>query len=144
MAVSPTALSQVIRRRYMKSKRSEHPDTTQPNSPDSTSLPQWLVDDAETLQEMVEWWKSRESAAMEAMERRPVFIGKTRNTGIRISEVILDRAVTKAKEEKLKTGGNMSQLVEWLMWIYLGSPDDVVERLNRPEQNTPPGSKDTN
>ncbi len=123
----------------MKSKNPERPDTTQPTSPDTTVLPQWLVDETDTLKEIIDWWKTRESAAMEAMERRPVFIGKTRNTGIRISERILDRAITKAKEEKLKTGGNLSQLVEWLMWIYLGSPDDVVERPKRPEQNTPPG-----
>ena len=116
----------------MKSKK----ERTQPEAPDTTPLPQWLVDEADTLRDMIEWWKSREAAAMEALVRRPVFLGKTRNTGIRVSEVILDRAVAKAKQEKLKTGGNLSQLVEWLMWIYLGSPDDVVEHPPPPEQNT--------
>jgi hypothetical protein len=113
----------------MKSKK----EPTKPEASTTTSLPQWLLEESDTLKEMIEWWKSRESAAMEASVRRPVFIGKTRNTGIRVSEAILDRAVAKAKQEKLKTGGNLSQLVEWLMWIYLGSPDDVVERLHPPE-----------
>lgn len=123
----------------MTSRKSEHPDTPQPASPDTTALPQWLLEESETLKEIIDWWKSRESAAMEALDRRPVFIGKTRNTGIRISEAILDRAITKAKEEKLKTGGNLSQLLEWLLWIYIGSPDDVVEHLHPPEKNTPTG-----
>lgn len=113
----------------MESKKEQ----TQPEAPATTSLPQWLLEDTDTLKEMIQWWKNRESAAMEAAVRRPVFVGKTRNTGIRASEVILDRAVAKAKQEKLKTGGNLSQLVEWLMWIYLGSPEDVVERLHPPE-----------
>jgi hypothetical protein len=91
-------------------------------------LPQWLIEDADILKEMIQWWKARESAAMEATFRRPLFRGKTRNTGIRISEEILDRAVAKAKEEKLKTGGNLSQLLEWLLWVYIGSPDDLVEK----------------
>jgi len=119
----------------MKSKK----EPTKPEAPDTTSLPQWLLEETDTLKEMIEWWKSREAAAMEASVRRPVFLGKTRNTGIRVSEAILDRAVAKAKQERLKTGGNLSQLVEWLMWIYLGSPDDVVEHPGPPEQNTPPG-----
>lgn len=106
---------------------------------DTTSLPQWLLEEADTLKEMIEWWKSREAAAMDASLRRPVFIGKTRNTGIRVSEVILDQAVAKAKQEKLKTGGNLSQLVEWLMWIYLGSPGDLVEHPPSPEENTQKG-----
>ena len=116
----------------MESKK----EKSQPEAPDTTRLPQWFLDESETLKEMIQWWKSREVAAMEASVRRPVFIGKTRNTGIRVSEAILDRAVAKAKQERLKTGGNLSQLVEWLMWIYLGSPDDVVERPPSPEQNT--------
>ena len=64
---------------------------------------------------------------LDVTERRPIFVGKTRNSGIRINEVILERAVGKAKQEKTQTGGNLSQLVEWLLWKYLGEPKDVVE-----------------
>ena len=65
---------------------------------------------------------------MEGSLIRPVFKGKTGNSGIRVNEVILDRVLKKARQDKLRTGGNLSQLVEWLMWIYIGSPTDVVER----------------
>lgn len=92
-----------------------------------TSLPQWLQEETDTLKEMIEWWKSREAASMDAAGRRPLFAGETKNTGVRINKVILERAVEKSKLERAKTGGNLSQLMEWLLWIYIGSPDDVVE-----------------
>jgi len=109
-----------------KSKeRDQSPPVAQDSRPD---LPQWLFDEADSLREMIGWWKSRESAAMEGAVQRPVFKGKAKNSGIRVNEEILARALHKARQEKLKTGGNLSQLVEWLMWIYIGSPTDVVER----------------
>ena len=115
----------------MKPKKLSPPERPRKKTPQQVPpLPAWLFDEADTLRDMIAWWKSREAAAMDAAERRPVFLGKTRNTGIRINEVILGRAVAKSRQERLKTGGNLSQLVEWLMWIYIGSPDDVVERLN--------------
>ncbi len=113
----------------MASRKPKHPDkSTHPRTENATPLPQWLLEEADTLKEIVQWWKTRESAAMEASLRRPVFTGKTRNTGIRVNTEILDRAIDKAREERLKTGGNISQLVEWLLWVYIGSPDDVVDR----------------
>lgn len=119
----------------MGSKKNQDPAEIK----NTTPLPEWLLEESETLKEMIEWWKSREAAAMEASVRRPVFLGKTRNTGIRVSELILDQAVTKAKQERLRTGGNLSQLVEWLLWVYLGSPGDLVEHPPPPETNTPEG-----
>jgi hypothetical protein len=113
----------------MASRKPKHPtEDRQPVLETAPTLPQWLLEESDTLKEMIAWWKSRESAAMEASLRRPVFSGKTRNTGIRVNEVILERAVAKAKDEKLRTGGNISQLVEWLLWVYIGLPDDVVDR----------------
>ena len=98
---------------------------------ETEQLPEWLLDETETLKEIIEWWKAREATTLNAIERRPVFLGKTKNSGIRVNEVILDRAMNKARQERLRTGGNLSQLVEWLLWIYVGSPDDVVEPLKR-------------
>jgi len=108
---------------------------TNSKASDTTALPQWLADESDTLKDMIEWWKSRESASMDAAGRRPLFIGKTKNTGIRVNETILERAVEKSKRERAKTGGNLSQLMEWLLWIYIGSPDDVVEDPHPPKQN---------
>ncbi len=94
-----------------------------------TSLPQWLQDDLDNLRTLLEWWKSQPAGItlQDVMERRPVFRGKTRNSGIRVNEEILERAVTKAKQDKTRTGGNLSQLVEWLMWKYIGEPVDLVQ-----------------
>lgn len=112
-----------------KSRKTEEPKKTSMTEPDKrdADFPEWLSGEADTLRDMIEWWKSRESAAMEGSVRRPVFEGKTKNSGIRVNEEIMARALHKARQEKLKTGGNLSQLVEWLMWIYIGSPTDVVE-----------------
>ncbi|MGB6068816.1 MAG: hypothetical protein WBG50_28735 [Desulfomonilaceae bacterium] len=95
----------------------------------ATSLPQWLQDDLDSLRTLLEWWKSQPAGItlQDVMERRPVFRGKTRNSGIRVNEEILERAVTKAKQDKTRTGGNLSQLVEWLMWKYIGEPVDLVQ-----------------
>jgi hypothetical protein len=107
----------------MKSKKEQK----RSEAPATPSLPQWLLEETDTLKEIIEWWKTRESAAMDAAGRRPLFVGKTKNTGVRINETILERAVEKSRRERAKTGGNLSQLMEWLLWIYIGSPDDVVE-----------------
>ena len=113
----------------MKSKK----ELTKPEAPDTTSLPQWFLEETDTLQEMIEWWKSREAASMDAAGRRPLFVGETKNTGVRVNKVILERAIGKSKSERAKTGGNLSQLMEWLLWIYIGSPDDVVEHPRPPK-----------
>jgi len=91
-------------------------------------LPRWLVKDLDTLKAIIEWWKAKDGIPqLHAEESRPVFNGKTRNSGIRVNEEILRRAVNKARQDKTQTGGNLSQLVEWLMWKYIGEPPDVVK-----------------
>lgn len=79
-----------------------------------------------TVREMILWWKSRRMG-LDAVERRPVLKGRTRNTGIQINEELLNRAVQKAKKERLRTGGSLSGLVELLLWKYLDEPDDLIE-----------------
>jgi hypothetical protein len=93
----------------------------------AAGLPQWLFVQHETLKDIVDWWNSRESFAMDVHDRRPIFSGKSRNSGIRVNELILRRAMEKAKRDRIRTGGNLSQLVEWLLWLYIGSPTDVIE-----------------
>jgi len=78
------------------------------------------------LREIISWWKSRRMG-LEEVERRPIFKGQTRNTGIKINEELLNRAVQRAKKERLRTGGSFSGLVEWLLWKYLDEPDDLIE-----------------
>lgn len=79
-----------------------------------------------TLREIVSWWESRRMG-LDYIERRPIFKGHTRNTGIKINEELLNRAVQKAKKERLRTGGSLSGLVELLLWKYLDEPDDLIE-----------------
>lgn len=64
---------------------------------------------------------------LDYIERKPIFKGQTRNTGIKINEELLNRAVQKAKKERLRTGGSLSGLVELLIWKYLDEPDDLIE-----------------
>lgn len=89
-------------------------------------LPPWLEDRMDSLRELLDWWDSRQSVPTDVLERRPTFKGETRNSGIRCNVEIMKRAVEKAKEEKYRTGGNLSQLLEWLMWKYIGEPADLV------------------
>lgn len=84
------------------------------------------ADETGTVREIISWWKSRRMG-LDEIERRPLFKGNTRNTGIKINEELLQRAVEKAKKERLKTGGSLSGLVEFLLWKYLDEPDDLLE-----------------
>jgi len=79
-----------------------------------------------TVRDMIQWWESRRMR-LDEIERRPVFKGTTRNTGININEELLNRAVQKAKKERLRTGGSLSGLVEFLLWKYLDEPQDIIE-----------------
>jgi hypothetical protein len=79
-----------------------------------------------TVRDMIQWWESRRMR-LDEIERRPVFKGATRNTGININEELLNRAVQKAKKERLRTGGSLSGLVEFLLWKYLDEPQDIIE-----------------
>lgn len=79
-----------------------------------------------SLREIIAWWKSRKMGLGE-IERRPIFKGEPRNTGIKINGELLNRALQKAKKERLRTGGSLSGLVEWLLWKYLDEPEDLIE-----------------
>lgn len=78
------------------------------------------------LREIISRWKSGRMG-LDRIERRPVFKGETRNTGIQINRELLNRAIQKAKKERLRTGGSLSGLVELLLWKYLDEPDDLIE-----------------
>jgi hypothetical protein len=82
-----------------------------------------------TLTELLQWYHDTkgEVIILKMPERRPVFKGKPKNTGIKISEPILRSAVDKAKTERLRTGGSLSKLVEYLLWVYIGSPKELIE-----------------
>ena len=91
-------------------------------------LPPWLFKDLDNLKALLDWWKSRPEATVSTPEPRPVFTGESKNTGIRINKKILERATVQAKEQRWQTGGSLSQLVELLLWRYIGSPEDVLDQ----------------
>jgi hypothetical protein len=62
-----------------------------------------------------------------SLSRRPVFKGPRTNSGIRCDDVLRRRALAKARQDSTRTGGNLSSLIELLLWEYLGRPEDVVE-----------------
>ncbi|MBI5570297.1 MAG: hypothetical protein HY914_10170 [Desulfomonile tiedjei] len=66
------------------------------------------------------------------VEPRPELRGPAgkgrRNTGILIDEQIKDLAMAKAKRERHITGGSLSLLVEWLLWKYLGEPQEFIKQ----------------
>ncbi|MFH0826119.1 MAG: hypothetical protein V2B18_25490 [Pseudomonadota bacterium] len=94
--------------------------------------------DEETLaaiQEIVKWWGTGGRAAVtavstaKAINYRPVFPGKRKNTGVRINQKLLDDALAKARspDESTRTGGGLSPLIEFLLWQYLGFGEKYVK-----------------
>jgi len=102
---------------------------TRPNTV-TGGFPEWLdkaaVDD---LRDIVEWWRARKGEPSAFPQQRPVFRGERKNTGIHCNQTILKRAMEKVKTDKVRTGGSLSLLVEWLLWRYIGEPEDVLEPL---------------
>ena len=85
-------------------------------------------DDFEVLRKMVQDYKSHR-IDFSNLRRRPKFRGPRVNSGIAINAEIKRRAVERAKADPDGTGGgNLSGLIELLLWTFLGCPDDVVDR----------------
>jgi hypothetical protein len=85
------------------------------------------------ITEVISWYEATkgEAGMIQAIERRPMFKGERRNTGIKLSKSILDAAVAKCKTEPQRVGGSFSQLVEYLLWRYIGSPAEMVEGIDQ-------------
>jgi hypothetical protein len=116
----------------------EHVSTPQPKLLEPESL-QLDVDTIATLKEIAQWWKSGGAAMVmrnvtwepEPSEPtyRAIFPGGKdakgknlkKNTGIRVNLRLLEDAVAKAEtpQERIKTGGSLSPLIERLLWQYL-------------------------
>lgn|GEM_PF-881724 len=123
------------RKRETISQRSSSETTSEQLLQPLRDLPGWLNAEAwEDLHAMLVWWRERRSEPTQAT--RPVFRGKRRNTGVHINEDILTRAMAEAKKDKVRTGGSLSLLVELLLWQYIGSPDELLERPPADDQQT--------
>jgi hypothetical protein len=76
------------------------------------------------LAALLMWWRStgKGGQLMDKL-KRPRFVGKRVNTGLLVNEGLKNRAIARAKLENL----SLSQLVELLMWRYVGEPADCVD-----------------
>lgn len=86
------------------------------------------LDDEEIRQirQMLNDYRKR-SLTIGDLTTRPKFKNPRKNSGIRCNEEILKRARAKAKGKDKDTGGNLSSLIELLLWDFIGRPDDVVQ-----------------
>jgi len=92
-------------------------------------------DDLDTLKKMVEEYKAHRFD-FTSLPRRPRFKGPRINTGITIRAEIRSRALARAKADPDGTGGgSLSGLIELLLWVFLGQPEDVIDKAAAPESD---------
>lgn len=78
------------------------------------------------LVELYQTGKLTPSGGMTMPERRPLFQGAKRNTGIMVNQELHELAEAKRKTEVEKVGSSFSLLVEYLLWAYVGQPMKLV------------------
>jgi len=98
--------------------------------------PQFAAETAQTLLEVAHWWKEKGKRA-ELVISRPKFRGKSVNSSVRVNGPLANAALEKAREPEYRnrTGGNLSGLVEWLLWQFV----DCDPALLAPEQSQEEG-----
>jgi len=86
------------------------------------------------LREIIQWWRTKghKEATAPAPQFRPKLKGESRATSIRVNSKLQRLAVRKAnaREERPKTFGNLSGLVEYLLFQYLGCPEELLDEGN--------------
>lgn len=100
---------------------------TKSSDSDRRGVTQQFTDrEVEEIRELLRQYK-KITVDVSSLSRRPVFKGPKTNSGIRCDDVIRRLAWAKAQQDSTRTGGNLSSLIELLLWEYLGRPEDVVE-----------------
>ena len=84
-------------------------------------------DDFETLRKIVEEYKAHR-LDFTLLPPRPRFASPRTNSGFTCNTEIRRRASKKAQADPHGTGGSLSQLIELLLWKYVGCPPDVIEK----------------
>jgi hypothetical protein len=96
-----------------------------------TSVIQFQPQEIEVLREIIQTYRANR---LDLFVGRPRFKRPRSNSGILLNNEIKKRASEKARADPEATGGSLSGLVELLLWRYIGSPSDVVERLDSNRQ----------
>jgi hypothetical protein len=101
---------------HPKPRHAEPPDAPK----DSEAVPQFDPETARTLREVAQWWAER-GKRMELVISRPRFRGKSVNSSFRVNGSLVTAALAKAREpqHRNRTGGNLSGLIELLLWQFL-------------------------
>lgn len=84
-------------------------------------------DDFETLRKIVTEYKSHR-LDFTLLPPRPRFASPRTNSGFTCNSEIRRLASKKAQADPHGTGGSLSQLIELLLWKYVGCPPEVVEK----------------
>ena len=87
--------------------------------------------------EVAEWWKKqtdKEKLTVTPIDYGPEFGGETKNSSVRLNVTLRDDALAKARaQHRLETRGNVSGLMDWLLWNYL----NCDEKYLAPQNTTP-------
>ncbi|MFH1113717.1 MAG: hypothetical protein V1792_07320 [Pseudomonadota bacterium] len=138
-------------------------DTTEPKADDIPQATNHVVrgtvsltlEELQTMRDIIHWWTSNgeetmrrlETVRVEDLTARPTFLGRKRNSGIRVNAALLDAARTKCEkpEEARRTGGSISSLIELLLWKFLDSDPQFLEEQSdsSPEDSNPKRPVDT-
>ena len=87
-------------------------------------------EELQAIREILQQYKAHE---ISSLPRRPTFKEPRTNSGFLCNEEIRKRALAKAKADPRATGGSLSSLIELLLWRFVGSPDDVIEKQDSEE-----------
>jgi hypothetical protein len=85
------------------------------------------ADELECLREMILWWRRRGDENGRGVF--PRFRGSRRKTSVRINEQLYLAALERVKEtgDTVRMGDNISQVLEFLLWAYLGHDQSFLD-----------------
>jgi hypothetical protein len=73
------------------------------------------------------WWNRTQRPNKDEIERRPILTGTKQKIGPRVSVNLLNRVKSKMKEDGLLADVTLPHLIEFLLFRYVGSPEDMVK-----------------
>lgn len=75
----------------------------------------------------IDWWARTQKPTPEEIDRRPILTGKRQKIGPRVSVDLMNRARKQMREDRVLAQNNFSALIEFLLFRYIGSPEDLVQ-----------------
>lgn len=100
---------------------------------------QFDEDTARVLREVVGWWKQKGQTMIDRMDAETVpkfkeyTAEESQIISVRIPKTMLAAVKSKIREGGAKTGGSFSRLCMWLLWKYIGEPEEYLETSGVPK-----------